>query len=134
MDLKAKLSGAQWRLHVERTLNLDGEELPVVIRRPPEHVLLNVLEEAKKAGEVDAEHKPTSDANAIRLLARLTALCLFAPGGLRPLFQPSEIETVVQAPWLLELQQDVQSALGHAQVLTEAAKTFSDATPTSATR
>jgi hypothetical protein len=122
MDLKAKLSGATWQLHVERTINIEGEEAPVVIRRPPKHVLVSLLDTAKKAGEVDADYKPVSDYTSLRVLARLTALTLFAPGAVRSLYTQEEIDTVLNAPWLLELQEDVMGAVSHITALVEAAK------------
>ncbi|HYH96170.1 phage tail protein [Hyalangium sp.] len=131
MDIKAKLTGAQWRIHLERTLNIDGEEVPVIIRRPPEHLLMSVLDAAQKAGEVDKEHKPVSEFATVRLMARIVATCLFAPGGLRPMFSSGgDLDTVLQAPWLMEVQQDCMSAIGHAVKLTDVAKDFSEATPT----
>lgn len=130
-DLKAKLTGAQWRHHADRTITLDdGSELELVIRRPPPPVLLGVLDAAQKAGEVNEKKEPTSEWNSLRLLARLTITCVFAPGGVRPLFTQEEVEDVLQAPWLLELQQDVQSAMAPAQSLTEVVKGNSEATPT----
>jgi hypothetical protein len=130
-DLKQKLAGAQWRLHLKRTITVGEEELEVVIRRPPEGAIMAAFAAAQQAGEVDAERKPTSDGAAVRLMARMTALCLFAPGGLRPLFAQSELDTLLDAPWLLELQKDVTAALSHGTTLVEVAKGNSDATPSS---
>lgn len=122
MDLKAKLAGATWQLHVEKTIRLEGEDLAVCVRRPPKHVLLSVLDAAKQAGEVDAEYKPVSDFASIRLLARLTALTLFAPGAARPLFSQQEVEAVLEASWLLDLQEDVTGAVSHVTTLVQVAK------------
>jgi hypothetical protein len=135
VDIKSKLGGAQWRLHLERTIKVGDDDVPVVIRRPPEAALLGMIEAAKVAGEVDADSKPTSSLGAIRFMARTVALCLHAPDGIRPLFSGSaDLQTVMDAPWLLEVQEDCLSAVGHGKVLTEAAKGFSEATPTSASQ
>jgi hypothetical protein len=130
-DLKAKLTGAQWRHHRNLTLKLEGgEELEVAIRRPPPMVLMAVLDAAQRAGEVDEKKEPTSEWNSLRLLARLTIACLFAPDAVRPLFTQAEVDDVLQAPWLLELQDDVQSAMAPAQKLVESAQGNSEATQT----
>lgn len=129
-DLKAKLTGAQWRHHSDRTITLEsGEQLNVVIRRPPPQVLAALFDVAQKAGELDEKKEPTSEWNALRLLARMAISCIFAPGAIRPLFSQAEVEDVVYAPWLLEIQDDVQSAMSPAQKLEEAAKGNSEATP-----
>ncbi|QRK08079.1 hypothetical protein JQX13_50400 [Archangium violaceum] len=131
-DLKSKLGNANWRKYKDTTIDVDGEELAVVIRRAPPGVAVQVLEEARKTGDVDEENNPKGESGAMRLLARMVATVLFEPGAVRPLFDRTneeDITTITTAPWLLDISDDATAALGASGAVVEKMKGNSEATP-----
>lgn len=80
MALKDKLQ-AQPDLRVFETLtvDVDGPE-EVEIIHPTQGQRVTILEDATRAGEIDADGKPKSPAAAIRFAARIVAALLFQDG------------------------------------------------------
>jgi hypothetical protein len=121
-DMKAALLSAQWQKHDDAKITVNGEEVAVIIRRPPLKVICDALEKAQKAGEMDENRQLTSESMGVRFLARIVCLTLFVPGAIRPLFTEEDLHHVEEAPWLLEVQAACTAAVAHAGVVIEAAK------------
>lgn len=133
-DIKNRLSNAPWRLYKPATVEVDGESLPVVLRRPPPGVTVQVLDEAREAGDVDAAGKPTSELGGVRLLARVTGTVLFEKNAVRPMYDRNnkqDLQVIMSAPWLMDLQEDVMAAFAPQGVVVEALKGNSEAIQTS---
>ncbi len=132
-ELKAKMGSATWRKYKDRTVEVDGEEVAIVIRRTPVGVSPQVLNEARLAGDITEDGRPTDAAGAVRLLARVAATVIFEPGAVRPLFDRNnqeDLAVIMNAPWLDEVKDDIMAAFGSAGVLLEKMKGNSEATPT----
>jgi hypothetical protein len=132
-SLKAKLGSAVWRKWKDVAVEVDGELFPVVIRKAPPGVAVLVLDEARKAGDLNAENEAANELAGLRLLARMVATVLFAQGAVRPLFDrnnPEDLATVQTAPWLMDLRDDCVAALGATGAALEKLKGNSEATPT----
>ncbi|WNG49204.1 hypothetical protein F0U60_37620 [Archangium minus] len=131
-NLKTKLGNATWRKYTDLTIDIDGEPIALIIRRAPEGVTTEVLDEARKAGDVDEDGKPTSIGGAMRLLARTIATVLFEPGAVRPLFDRTsdeDLQIIIRAPWLEHVRNDALAAFGAAGAVLEKLKGNSEATP-----
>ncbi|PTL79089.1 hypothetical protein [Vitiosangium sp. GDMCC 1.1324] len=133
IDLQSKLTPLP-RLYKEITLDVGGEAVHLIIRRPPRTVMAMLLSEARKAGELDEQDKPKDGGCAMRLMARMAASVLYAPDGVRPLYDrknPEVIENLVEnAEWLLDIQEDVVGALGANGAVVERIQGNSEATQT----
>jgi len=134
-----QLRGAAWRKYTDATVTLyhpdtdEPHQVPVVLRRVPEQVSASFFESAKKEGFLGEDGKPTSTEGGIRLLAGLTALCLFEPGALRPTYNAlrrEDVDELAAEPWLMQLQEDVLAAVGATGAVVEKLKDFSEATQT----
>jgi hypothetical protein len=130
-ELRLRLLQAQWQKHRDATIVCgDGDTYPVVIRRPPLMTIIEVLQAAQIAGELDADKKPIDEVAGLRFMARIAITTIFTHGAIRPLFSLEDLEEVQRAPWLLDVQQDIMGAVAHAGVAVEAAKGNSRATQT----
>lgn len=133
LNLKEQLSGAQWRKYKDTAVEVNGEKVPVVIRRAPPGVAVEVLDEARKAGDVGADNEPTGELSALQLFARVVATVLFAPGAVRPMYDRNnaeDLQALRRAPWLLDIRDDAMAALGSSGAVVEKLKGNSEATPT----
>ncbi|QRK06046.1 hypothetical protein JQX13_38870 [Archangium violaceum] len=131
-DLKKKLGNATWRKYKDTTIDVDGEPLALVIRRAPEGVAVQVLDEARKAGDIDQDGKPIGETGAMRLLARMVATVTFEPGAVRPIFDRTSDEDLANisvAPWLMDIKDDATAALAATGTVVEKLKGNSEATP-----
>ncbi|AFE05567.1 phage tail assembly chaperone [Corallococcus coralloides DSM 2259] len=89
-----------------------------------------VLKLSEKAGEIDADRKPTSEDAGIYFLARVAIASLYHPGGRRRVFDlnsQEDLEAVKLEPWLLDHAKDFTSSFGGKTV--EEEKGNSEATP-----
>jgi hypothetical protein len=92
------------------TVDVGGDK--VDLRRPSHKERFAVLAAAKDAGDVDADHKPTSPEGGLRLLARMVAAVMYDPHAKLRLYDPasaSDVEALL-APWLEDIQPHVAGA------------------------
>ncbi|RKH09743.1 hypothetical protein D7V97_15640 [Corallococcus sp. CA053C] len=94
---------------VLKLIDLCGEK--VHLCKPTQGDRVKVLEDAKTAGEMGEDEKPTSPRNALRLVARIAACVLYDPANGQRLFSDADLDSVVDsAVWLEDVQEDVQAA------------------------
>lgn len=108
MAAKHKLLAKNRKLF--KTVDIDagnGERVPVEIRKPSMGDRLRLLEKAREAGDMDAEHKPTSERAGARVLARIAVCVLFDPETKRPLFADNDLDELLDEAWLEELAGDL---------------------------
>ncbi|WP_224364228.1 hypothetical protein [Hyalangium versicolor] len=126
-ELKANLLSAPWRKYKDVTVEGTTGPVQLVIRRPPDARVAELLRKAKEEGLLTEKGEPTSPEAGLRLRARVVALTLFAPNAVRPLFTEEE---VLEAPFLPELGDDCTAALAGTGASLEKLKGNSAATPT----
>lgn len=126
-DLKASLLNAPWRKYKDVTVEGATGPVQLLIRRPPDAKVAELLRKSKDDGLITEKGEPTSAEGGLRLRARVVALTLFAPNAVRSLFTEEE---VLEAPFLHDVADDCTAALAGTGAALEKLKGNSAATPT----
>jgi hypothetical protein len=93
---------------VLKKIDLDGDT--VNICKPTQGDRVKVLEAAKAAGEMDEQGKATSTRNGLLTVARIAACLLYDPATGRPIYSDADLDDLIDAVWLEEIQEDLQDA------------------------
>ncbi|MBZ4371484.1 phage tail protein [Corallococcus sp. AS-1-6] len=93
---------------VLKTLDIEGDKVHLI--KPTQGDRVKVLEAAKAAGEMGEDDKPTTPRNALRTVARLAACLLYDPTNGTPIYTVADLDALVEAVWLEDIQEDLQAA------------------------
>lgn len=123
MDLKHRLLKKNRKVAKTVTLTHEGGTTEVQIIKPTNGDRMAVLEAATLRKELDAENKPTSPMNGVRLGARMIQALVFHEG--QPIWGEDDIESICAADFYDTLLADVSPVFQGESM--ESAKGESDA-------
>lgn len=121
------------RLYKEVTVDIGGTPTPLVLRRVSPALAAVVMAESQKAGDADENNKPIGLDGGMRVMARMAACAIYLPGAVRPAYNrrsAEDLERIIEADWLMELQGDINGAMAQSGLALEHIKGNSEATQT----
>jgi len=91
VDIKQRLLNAQWHEYKRVSVEAEGGAVELVIRRPPDSVLTELLAGAREQGLNAAGGDEKDPVAALHFRARVVAATTFLPNAVRPLFTHEEV-------------------------------------------
>ena len=90
-DLKKNLLGAPCPLVERVTVESAAGPVELLIRKPPDKVVAEILASADRDGIREGNESAVSPEAALRFRARVVAATVYAPNAVRPLFTEEEV-------------------------------------------